>query len=319
MPTRLGGGCETRTSSPACPVFQKRGTKETFRRPGTVPMPEFPTTIIVPAHNEEAVIARTLSAVLRDAKPAEFEVIVVCNGCDDRTAETVRRIFSTVDVLELSEASKTAAINAGLRAARGTNALLLDADIEIDTSAVRALVNALKAPAVEAAIGHMSIDSEGASWPVRAFYRVWSRHPYLSNGKFAAVIALTEDAVNRIGQLPPVVADDTYLRRQFSVENVAVVDEVSFRVRVPRTLPALIRVRSRVHRGNREIDQLAPRSSDVPQEQVSNLVREVLRRPALWADVPWYLVVCIAARLLALADNQSWGRDLTSRQAISER
>jgi glycosyltransferase involved in cell wall biosynthesis len=304
-------------SFPACLVFQKRGIKERFRYLGIVPMSEFPTTIIVPAHNEEAVISRTLSSVLRDAKPGEFDVIVACNGCDDRTAETVRRMFSTVEVFELSEASKTSAINAGLRAARGTNTLLLDADIEIDTSAVRALVNALKAPTVDAAIGHMTIDIQGASWPVRAFYRVWSRHPYLSNGKFAAVIALTRDAVNRIGELPPVVADDTYLRRQFSVENVAVVDEVSFRVRVPRTLPALIRVRSRVHRGNREVDRLAPRSSNIPREQASDLARQVLSRPALWADAPWYLVVSIAARLLARFDHSSWGRDLTSRQAVS--
>lgn len=290
-----------------------------FRRRGVVPMSELSTTIIVPAHNEEAVIARTLSSVLREAKPAEFEVIVVCNGCNDRTAETVRRTFSTVHVLELSEASKTAAINAGLAAARGANVLLLDADIEIDTSAVRALVNALEAPAVEAAIGHIVIDTEGASWPVQAFYRVWSRHPYLSNGKFAAVIALSKDAVNRIGQLPRVVADDTYLRRQFPVENVAVVDDASFRVRVPRTLSALIRVRSRVHRGNREVDRLAPRPSDIPRERSLDLVREILSRPTLWVDATWYLTVSIAARLLAHRDQNSWGRDVTSRQAVSGR
>jgi glycosyltransferase involved in cell wall biosynthesis len=282
-------------------------------------MSEFQTTIIVPAHNEEAVIARTLSSLLREAKPKEFEVIVICNGCDDRTAETVRRMFSTVDVIELKAASKTAAINAGLRAARGTNTLLLDADIEIETSAVRALVNALKAPAIEAAIGHMTIDVQGASWPVRAFFRVWSRHPYLRNGKFAAVIALSKDAVKRIGQLPHVVADDTYLRRQFSIESIAVVNEVSFRVRVPRTLPALIRVRSRVHRGNRQLDRLMPAATDTRQEPASDLAWEVLSRPTLWVDALWYLVASIAARLLARVDGESWGRDLTSRQAISRR
>ena len=282
-------------------------------------MPDYSTSIIVPAHNEEAVIARTLSSVLRDAKPSEFEVIVVCNGCDDRTAETVRSLFGSVDVIEIGEASKTAAINAGLRAARGMNILLLDADIEIDTNAVRSLVKALEAPAIEAAIGHMMIDIQGASWPVRAFYRVWSRHPYLSNGKFAAVITLSRSAINRIGQLPPVVADDTYLRRQFPVENVAVVDEVSFRVRVPRTLPALIRVRSRVHRGNRQVDRLAARSSDMPREQASSLVWEVLSRPSMWVDAAWYLIVSITARLLARRDHDSWGRDLTSRQATGER
>jgi glycosyltransferase involved in cell wall biosynthesis len=48
-------------------------------------------SIVIPAHNEEAVIARTLATLLRTAMPREFEVIVVCNGCSDRTAETVRR------------------------------------------------------------------------------------------------------------------------------------------------------------------------------------------------------------------------------------
>jgi glycosyltransferase involved in cell wall biosynthesis len=282
-------------------------------------MTEQRTAIIVPAHNEEGVIARTLSSVLRHARPVEFDVTVVCNGCSDRTAEIVRRDFGTVNVIELSEASKTAAINAGFGAARGKNVLLLDADIEMSTGAVRSLVRALETPGVEAAIGHMHIDVEGASWPVRAFYRVWSQHPYLNKGKFAAVIALSPNAVNRIGPLPHVIADDTYLRGLFSSEQIAVVGEVVFKARVPRTLPALIRVRSRVHRGNRELDRLLRGSSYNPRRRTPDLVWEVLRRPALWADAPWYCSVSVAARLLALSGSQSWGHDLTTRQPISER
>ena len=66
------------------------------------------TDVIVPAHNEEAVIGRTLRALLGSAAPGEFEVLVVCNGCTDRTAALVRSEFPSVRVLERSEASKTA-------------------------------------------------------------------------------------------------------------------------------------------------------------------------------------------------------------------
>ncbi|MGD9408165.1 MAG: glycosyltransferase, partial [Gammaproteobacteria bacterium] len=44
-------------------------------------------SVVIPAHDEEAVIQRTLGALLRSADPGEFEVIVVCNGCSDATAE----------------------------------------------------------------------------------------------------------------------------------------------------------------------------------------------------------------------------------------
>lgn len=282
-------------------------------------MTKLPTTIVIPAHNEEAVIVRTLSTLLRDAGQDEFDVIVVCNGCSDRTAGLVRENFRDVTVVELREASKTAAINSGLKLAVETNVVLLDADIEITAGAVRALAAALETPSTEAAIGHMRIDSQGATWPVRAFYRIWSRHPYLQNGKFAAAIALSRTALNRIGQLPPVVADDSFLRRSIPLDRVAVVDAVSFTARVPRTLSALIRVRARVHRGNRELDRLALQRSGFEQERPANLVREVLRHPRLWVDAPWYLLVFIAARIRAAMVKPSWGRDLTSRQAIGHR
>ena len=275
-----------------------------------------PTAIIIPAHNEAAVIVRTLTALHQDAMPGEFSVTVVCNGCTDRTAALVRRHFDTVNVIESSEASKTAAINAGLRAAGDTDVLLLDADIEISATAVRALLDALAAPGIEAAIGHMHIDVEGGSWPVRAFYRVWARHPYVSHGKFAAVIALSSAAVGRIGELPRVIADDTYLWRQFAPQNVAVVDGVSFTARVPRTLAALIRVRSRVHRGNRELDRLLPRQSRSHGHRQRGLLGVLVRHPARWADLPWYVAVSLAARLLAVTGQRTWERDLTSRQPI---
>src|SRR5438132_11066500 len=46
-------------------------------------------SIIIPAHNEEAYLPLTLDALKRQNYP-RFEIIVVANGCNDRTAEVAR-------------------------------------------------------------------------------------------------------------------------------------------------------------------------------------------------------------------------------------
>jgi len=270
--------------------------------------------VIIPAHNEESVIGRTLQALLRGAGADEFEVIVVCNGCSDETAAFVRGRFPSVTVLERDEASKTAAINAGIAVANCDSVLLLDADIELDTPAARSLFDAVRRPGVEAAIGHMVADTDGAHWMVRAFYRVWMQHPYLRNGKFAAAIALSADGLARLGALPRVTADDSYLRRLIPSERVAVVDSVRFRVRTPRTVRSLVRVRSRSYRGNRELDALgSSRRADLSGE-AHGLVRRIAARPGLWPDACIYLAITLAARGLSRRrTGPRWERDLTTR------
>ena len=47
-------------------------------------------SVIIPADNEEAVIARGLDALL-DGLDGDWEVVVVGNGCTDRTIEVASR------------------------------------------------------------------------------------------------------------------------------------------------------------------------------------------------------------------------------------
>ena len=81
--------------------------------------------VIIPAHNEEALLPRALAAL-----PADLvEPIVIPNGCDDRTEIIAREAGATV--LSLPEASKMRAIQAGIHflGCRAVEpVLLLDAD-----------------------------------------------------------------------------------------------------------------------------------------------------------------------------------------------
>ena len=76
---------------PAVGNWTKLATSE-LKRLYTRPEPRAVTrmiSVIVPAHNEEAYLPRTLEA-LRHQNYGWFEVIVVANGCTDRTAELAR-------------------------------------------------------------------------------------------------------------------------------------------------------------------------------------------------------------------------------------
>lgn len=273
------------------------------------------TTVIIPAFNEEAVINATLTSLLEDALPGEFEVIVVCNGCTDKTAQRARAAGGEVRVIELGRPSKTTAINTGLRLTKSPKVVLLDSDIVISTTSCRLLVNALDTPGTDAAIGHMKVNDQGCSFWVRAFYRVWSHHPYLINGKFAAAIAMTRAALDRIGELPDIIADDGYLQRMVPRSRVSVVRGVSFVANAPRKLSTLIRVRSRIHRGNRQLDQVVPLP---PMENGPGLLATIMKKPSLWPDLPVYLSVVLASRVLSLTQSSRWERDVTTRQPVTE-
>ncbi|MFD0748037.1 glycosyltransferase [Phytohabitans flavus] len=67
-------------------------------------------SVVIAAHNESAVISRCLSA-LREGG-ADLDITVVTNGCTDDTAEVARQ-HAGVRVVELAEAGKAGALNAG--------------------------------------------------------------------------------------------------------------------------------------------------------------------------------------------------------------
>src|SRR3954471_7426366 len=99
-------------------------------------------SIIVPAHNEATTIGRCLDALTDGARPGELEIIVVCNGCTDRTAAEARRFERRgVTVVETDVSSKVSALNLGDAAAHAFPRLYVDADVVIDRASVLTIVS----------------------------------------------------------------------------------------------------------------------------------------------------------------------------------
>jgi glycosyltransferase involved in cell wall biosynthesis len=97
-------------------------------------------SVIIPAHNEERYLGRTLEA-LRRQNYGWFEVIVVANGCTDRTKEVARGKCHKLIVL--SQKSLGIARNLGARMARGELLLFLDADTLLEPMALRVISDTL--------------------------------------------------------------------------------------------------------------------------------------------------------------------------------
>ncbi|MEE4298330.1 MAG: glycosyltransferase [Pseudomonadales bacterium] len=266
-------------------------------------------SIVIPARDEAMVIERTLRTLLVDAAPGEFDVIVVPNGCSDDTPGIVRRGFPGVRVIELAEGSKTMALNTGLDAARAPIVLLLDADVRLGTASARALVATAGAPGVDAAIARMEVDRDDVAAVVRAFYAAWLRHPYFDGGKFAAAYALSTSGRARLGRFPAVTADDEYAARR--MQTVRTAPDAYFRVAPPRTLAALLAVRTRSRRGTA---QLSVRRQGAVLGTLMRFAGRLLRDPRLWPAACVYAAVRVVAGLrVARSDGSVWERDLTSR------
>ena len=86
-------------------------------------------SVVIPAHNEEAVIGRCLQNLLEGAEPDELEFVVVGNGCKDATATAARSFGPPVRVIETPVASKSNALNLGDAAAQIFPRAYIDADI----------------------------------------------------------------------------------------------------------------------------------------------------------------------------------------------
>lgn len=89
-------------------------------------------SIIIPAHNEEQVIKKTLkklTSYLNDTN-ITYEIIVICDACTDHTAEKAKA-FTKVKTWEVNYKTASLTRNKGAQEASGDYLLFLDADTAI--------------------------------------------------------------------------------------------------------------------------------------------------------------------------------------------
>jgi len=272
-------------------------------------------SVVIPAHDEAQVIERCLRRLTSEARPGELEVIVVCNGCTDDTAGIARSAAPDATVIEIPTASKVAALNAGDAEARAFPRFYVDADVELGIEALRETAAAL-AEGAECAAPAPQFAIEDRSWAIRTFYGVWQRLPFLADDGVVGngVYALSAAGRARFGPFPSLTADDQYVMQLFPKEQRSTVRTSSFTIHPPTDLRDLIRVRTRVYRGNEELSRSGLARSPAPGGAAKALCR-LARDPRTIPAVALYATVNGVARQRARRPARGWERDESARRA----
>ncbi len=130
-----------------------------------------PVSLIVAAHDEEAVIAAKVANALALDYPRELlELIVASDGSTDRTAELARDAGADL-VLELPRAGKVPAQNAAAERAGGELLAFSDANAIWESRALRELVAPFGDPEVAYVCGQARLLDQGGSNQEGAYWR----------------------------------------------------------------------------------------------------------------------------------------------------
>lgn len=266
-------------------------------------------SVVIPAHNEQGPIGRTLQALTMDAEQGEFDIVVVCNDCTDVTAEEARR-FAGVRVIALEEPSQVAALREGDRQADVFSRIYLDGDVELSTQAARDLTAPLRTGVALAAgvPGRYALD--GAPLSVQLFYEFRQRLPVFADGIIGAgVYAMSSEGRERFGEWPDVWGDDQYVYRLFGDEERIAVRSHRTLVEPAPSLSTVVRRGVRVRQGNRQLSEGAAdrRSLPSPRAGVGQAVRASLKSPRGWASAAVFVTVTSVIRLRSRVDRgQAW-------------
>lgn len=270
-------------------------------------------SVIIPASNEERFIGPCLTALL-GSDPVAAEVIVVANGCHDKTAEVARGFADAMaargwrfEVIDLVHGSKPGALNAGDGAATADMRVYVDADIIVTPPLLGQLKAALAGDTPRYA-GATPRIPRARSAVTRAYARFWQTLPFAQSvAPGFGLFAVNAAGRARWGSFPAIISDDTFVRLQFTPsERVQV--QASYEWPMIEGLTALIRVRRRQDAGMAQIaatyPQIMAHEGKAPLG-LRGIAARALHDPLGFAA---YTAVSLAVRLRRGGDGFTRGR-----------
>ena len=136
-------------------IFHKLKEKKEMKRPPNSFKPR--VSIIVPAYNEEKVVARTIETLVEADYPNK-EIIIVDDGSQDNTFEVASRFAGrNLKVVHRPNGGKFAALNTGIAVSTGEIIVTVDADSLIARAAISEIVKGFENPEVAGVAGNLKV------------------------------------------------------------------------------------------------------------------------------------------------------------------
>ncbi len=280
--------------------------------------------VILPVRNEGAVIERCLRGLAAQECEATIRVAVCVNGTTDDTLAKARALGAELNrvgefeaaVLEVAQASKTAALNAGDQWIGDADVwMYLDADVELSRNAVASLVAALapNTPLLAQPSRTVAADTRGigrvAAHALLAL--PWVAEDVACGGIFA---------VNRAGrtrwkEYPRIAADDAYVFGHFAPSERRIVHACTATHPMPNSLRGLLRQQRRWGEARAALQVSEYRPQYGSGWSASRRARALLRSPrALFGAVIMRLVRMNARLAASGLTRDSWHVDRVRTQ-----
>ncbi len=155
----------------------------------------FPSvSLIIPAHNEEAVIRAKIENTLRLEYPQDcLEILIASDGSTDETINIAREFESDrVRILEFEvRRGKASIVNDAVSASTGNILCLCDANVMFRVDALKQLVGRLNEPHVGVVTGTVRIDSEQSDFGAgESLYALLDRAVQLGESRIGSVMGV---------------------------------------------------------------------------------------------------------------------------------
>jgi len=292
----------------------------TRRRSPRAPAPfdQWPSvSITVPAHNEEATLAATLTQILESDYPAErLQVLVISDASTDRT-DDIARSFATRGVELLRQPrrdGKTAAENAARPHLRGEFIVQTDASVRIARSALKALVGAFSDPAVGVASGRdvsvaVAASDRGGGESGYVSYEMWVRDMETRAGGIVGAsgcLYATRRALH-MEAVPEGLSRDfaaPLIAREHGFRSVSVPDAVCY---VPRTTSLQQEYRRKIRTMTRGLQTLFYKRHLLNPIRYGRFGFMLLSHKLIRWLVPWAALVGVAGFGAAAVGGAWWG------------
>jgi hypothetical protein len=228
-------------------------------------------SVVVPAHNEETRGFRALELLESAASNEDWLILVICNGCNDGTAELARR-SGRLKVVEVETAGKSNALNVGDHLAGDVYPrIYLDADVDTTVESIKAIARALQSQSYLAVGPGVRYDTRNCSWLVRSYYSSLLNLPfqreYLEKHlQGRGVYGTTEAGRRRFSKFPDLRADDAFFDHLFGPDEKCVVEEAQVTISPPNSSREFLHQQTRSVTGTNELNAWIAAQDSVPMK-----------------------------------------------------